>query len=125
AVEMARKRVNQSHDAAAHQRLATGQPQLGNAFCNKYAAHTFELFQSQNMGFRQQCYVFRQAIDIEESATFGNFNAQISAGEPERVDQRPWLFLPGAMEFNRRNVTSHCCCPTEQVPAVPRYRNTG
>ena len=96
--EMARERPHQRHDAAPHQRLAAGQPQLADAARDEGAAQPVEFLQRQQVGLRQERHVFRHAIDAAEIAAVGHRDAQIGDRPLERVDQRSRLDGRGAFE---------------------------
>jgi hypothetical protein len=83
---MAAERAEQGHDAAPHQRLTAGQAQLSDAEPDERAAHAVELFQGQQLGFRQEGHLFRHAVDAAEVAAVGDRNAQIGDGSSKRVD---------------------------------------
>ncbi len=85
---MARERREQRHDAAAHQRLAAGQPQLAYAARHERRAQAVKLFQGQEIGLGQEAHVFRHAIDTAEVAAVGHRDAQIADRAAERIDQR-------------------------------------
>ena len=86
--EMARERGDERHDAAPHQRLATGEPQLSDPACNEGAAQPVEFFERQQVALRQERHVLRHAIDAAKIATIGHRDAQIGDRASERVDER-------------------------------------
>ena len=96
--EMARERLHERHDAAPHQRLAAGEPQLAHAARNERAAQPVEFLQRQQVGLRQERHVFRHAVDAAEIAAVGHRHAQIGDRPLERIDQRGRLDGCGAFE---------------------------
>src|SRR5438132_4195596 len=87
--------AEQGHYVAAHQRFAAGQAQLSDPEANKRAAHTVELFERQQLGFREKRHLFRHAIDTAEIAAVGDRYAQISDRSSKRVDHA-WLVRTAA-----------------------------
>ena len=83
---MAPEGAEQGHDVAAHQRFAAGQAQFAHPMADKGAAHPIELFERQQLGFRQKIHLFRHAIDTAEVAAVGDRYAQIADGASKRVD---------------------------------------
>ena len=55
--QMARQRGDQCHDAAPHQRLAAGQPQLAHALGDEGAAQPVEFLEGEQIGLRQERHV--------------------------------------------------------------------
>ena len=88
--EMAAERAEEGHDVAADQRLTAGQAELLDAEPDEGAAHPVELFEGQELGFRQKRHLFRHAIDAAEVAAVGDRYAQIGDGSSKRVDHA-WL----------------------------------
>ena len=87
--QMPRQRVDERHDAAPHQRLAAGEPELADAARHKSRTQTVEFLQRKNFSLRQKRHVFRHAIDAAEVTPVGHRNAQIGNGAAERIDQFP------------------------------------
>ena len=96
--EMARERLHERHDAAPHQRLAAGEPQLAHAARNERAAQPVQFLERQQVGLRQERHVFRHAVDAAEIAAVGHRHAQIGDRPLERIDQRSRLDGCGAFE---------------------------
>src|ERR1700682_6340474 len=96
---MTTERAEQGHYIAAHQRFAAGQAQLSDAEPNKRAAHAVELFERQQLGFRQKRHLFRHAIDTAEVAPVGDRYAQICDGPSKRV-VHAWLVRTAAYLVN-------------------------
>src|SRR5207245_9163153 len=84
--EMAAERAEQGHDVAPHQRLTAGQAELLDAEPDEGATHAVELFEGQELRFRQKNHLFRHAIDAAEVATVGDRNSQVGDGSSKRVD---------------------------------------
>src|ERR1700730_4716448 len=83
---MAAERAEQGHDVAPHQWLAAGQAEFLDAEPDEGGAHAVELFEGQELGFRQKNHLFRHAIDAAEVAAVGDRYAQICDGSSKRVD---------------------------------------
>src|SRR5580692_3938810 len=83
---MAAERAEQGHDVAPHQWLAAGQAEFLDAEPDEGGAHAVELFEGQELGFRQKSHLFRHAIDAAEVAAVGDRYAQIADGSSKRVD---------------------------------------
>ena len=105
--EMARQRAEQRHDAAPHQRLAAGEPQLAHAAGDEGAAQPVELLQREQVGLGQERHVFRHAVDAAEIAAVGDRDAQIGDRPPERIDEGRGGPMPEAIECESGRVVSH------------------
>jgi hypothetical protein len=86
--EMAGEGAEQSHDLAAHQRLAAGDPELARALGDEGGAEPVQLLKGQQVLFGQEAHVLGHAIDAAEIAAVGDRNAQIADGAAEGVDHR-------------------------------------
>src|ERR1700736_6629726 len=83
---MAAERAEQGHDVAPHQWLAARPAEVLDAEPDEGGAHAVELFEGQELGFRQKNHLFRHAIDAAEVAAVGDRYAQICDGSSKRVD---------------------------------------
>src|SRR5258708_36595623 len=83
---MTAERAEQGHDVAPHQRLTTGQAQFLDAEPDEGAAYPVELFEGQELGFRQKSHLFCHAIDATKVAAVGDRYAQIADGSSKRAD---------------------------------------
>ena len=82
---MTRQGCKKSHDSATNQGLSPGETQLFYPLRDKGAAQPIELFQAQEVGFRQESHVFRHAIDATEIAAVRDGYPQIPDSAPEGV----------------------------------------
>ena len=89
ALEMARQRLHQRHDAPAHQRFAAGQPELSDTLGDEGAAQPVEFLEREQVGLRQEGHVLRHAVDAAEIAAVRDGDAEVGDGAGKRVDQRP------------------------------------
>ena len=131
ALQMARQRGDQRHDAAPHQRLAAGQPQLAHAARDEGAAQAVEFLEREQVGLRQERHVLRHAVDAAEIAAVGHRDAQIGdlAGRTDRParcrDVRRGSRLPRPNCVIRHcRLASRCHCVaaaarSRAAPALP------
>jgi hypothetical protein len=69
---MARKRSDEGHDPAPHQRFAAGQPEFPDAARDEGAAQAIELLEREQIGLGQERHVLRHAVDAAEIAAVGH-----------------------------------------------------
>ncbi len=87
-VKVPRQRAYEAHDVAAHQRLATGEPQLAHPARHEGRAQAVQLLQAENVLLGQEGHVLGHAIDAAEIAAVGHRDAQIGDRPAEAVDER-------------------------------------
>ena len=88
-IEMPGEALEQPHDIAPDQRLATGKPQLACAAGDEGAAEPVQFLEREQVAFRQKAHIFRHAIDAAEVAAVGHRNPQIGDRAAEGIDERP------------------------------------
>ncbi len=88
AVEMPRKRAEQGHDVAPHQRLAAGDAQFARSQPHEGRAQPIELLQRQHVALGQEVHVLGHAIGAAEIAAVGDRDADVAHRPAEGIDQR-------------------------------------
>jgi hypothetical protein len=79
----------QRHDAAPHQRLATGKAQFAHAARDEGAAQPVEFLECEQVRLGQEVHVLGHAVDAAEIAAIRHRHAQIGDRARKRIDQRP------------------------------------
>ncbi len=86
--QMPRKRAEQGHDVAPHQRLAAGDAQLARSQPHEGRAQPIELLEGKHVALGQEVHVLGHAIGAAEIAAVGDGDADIAHHAAERIDQR-------------------------------------
>jgi len=84
-----REIIHQFHNAAAQQRLATGQAQMRHAPFDEDGAEPVDLLKAEKVGLGQEAHVLAHAVGAAKVAAVRHRDAQVIHHPAKRVHHRP------------------------------------